>query len=115
MSVEKGEFDKFDAIVRKVFSVPRDEIMQREKEYQRLVAHIRGAAGEANVGLFSCGTRSFLEQCKKLAERVGFEPTLELPLNTLSKRAPSATRPSLRGADAHRGPRQAPVLRSVRW
>ncbi len=32
---------------------------------------------------------------KKLAERVGFEPTLEFPLNTLSKRAPSATRPSL--------------------
>ena len=30
-----------------------------------------------------------------LAERVGFEPTLEFPLNTLSKRAPSATRPSL--------------------
>jgi hypothetical protein len=26
----------------------------------------------------------------------GFEPTLEFPLNTLSKRAPSATRPSLR-------------------
>ena len=33
---------------------------------------------------------------EKLAERVGFEPTLEFPLNTLSKRAPSATRPSLR-------------------
>jgi hypothetical protein len=33
---------------------------------------------------------------EELAERVGFEPTLELPLNTLSKRAPSATRPSLR-------------------
>jgi hypothetical protein len=31
----------------------------------------------------------------ELAERVGFEPTLEFPLNTLSKRAPSATRPSL--------------------
>ena len=27
---------------------------------------------------------------------MGFEPTLEFPLNTLSKRAPSATRPSLR-------------------
>src|SRR5262249_48110736 len=27
-----------------------------------------------------------------MAERVGFEPTLEFPLNTLSKRAPSATR-----------------------
>jgi len=31
-----------------------------------------------------------------VAERVGFEPTLEFPLNTLSKRAPSTTRPSLR-------------------
>jgi integrase/recombinase XerD len=32
----------------------------------------------------------------KMAERVGFEPTLEFPLNTLSKRAPSTTRPPLR-------------------
>jgi hypothetical protein len=39
---------------------------------------------------------------KKLAERVGFEPTLEFPLNTLSKRAPSATRPSLRTLDGKR-------------
>src|SRR5690242_777643 len=31
-----------------------------------------------------------------MAEREGFEPSLEFPLNTLSKRAPSATRPSLR-------------------
>jgi hypothetical protein len=31
-----------------------------------------------------------------LAERVGFEPTLPFRVNTLSKRAPSATRPSLR-------------------
>ncbi len=30
-----------------------------------------------------------------VAERLGFEPRLEFPLNTLSKRAPSATRPSL--------------------
>jgi hypothetical protein len=37
-----------------------------------------------------------LLKTKSLAERVGFEPTLEFPLNTLSKRAPSATRPSLR-------------------
>jgi hypothetical protein len=29
------EFDKFDAVVRKVFSVPRAEILKREKEYQR--------------------------------------------------------------------------------
>src|ERR1700722_6787073 len=30
-----------------------------------------------------------------MAERVGFEPTLPVRGNTLSKRAPSATRPSL--------------------
>jgi hypothetical protein len=29
------EFDKFDAIVRKVFSVPHTEIVKREKAYQR--------------------------------------------------------------------------------
>src|SRR5215475_15140879 len=32
----------------------------------------------------------------KLAEREGFEPSIEFPLYTLSKRAPSTTRPSLR-------------------
>ena len=31
-----------------------------------------------------------------MAERVGFEPTLPFRVNTLSKRAPSAPRPSLR-------------------
>ena len=31
-----------------------------------------------------------------VAERQGFEPWIEFPLYTLSKRAPSATRPSLR-------------------
>src|SRR6266478_2211721 len=35
-----------------------------------------------------------------LAEGVGFEPTLRFPVNTLSKRAPSATRPPLRTAFA---------------
>ena len=33
----------------------------------------------------------------QVAERQGFEPWIEFPLYTLSKRAPSATRPSLRG------------------
>src|SRR5437867_7040131 len=43
--------------------------------------------------------RTGLEPRKRIvAERVGFEPTLEFPLNTLSKRAPSATRSSLRAA-----------------
>jgi hypothetical protein len=35
-----------------------------------------------------------------MAERVGFEPTLPFRVNTLSKRAPSATRPSLRDQSA---------------
>ena len=30
-----------------------------------------------------------------MAERMGFEPMIEFPLYTLSKRAPSATRPPL--------------------
>ena len=38
-----------------------------------------------------------------MAERVGFEPTLEFPPNTLSKRAPSATRPPLREAQSRAG------------
>ena len=32
-----------------------------------------------------------------MAEREGFEPSIEFPLYTLSKRAPSTARPSLRG------------------
>jgi hypothetical protein len=35
-------------------------------------------------------------ESKGLAERVGFEPTIPVKVYTLSKRAPSATRPSLR-------------------
>src|SRR5512144_449401 len=38
--------------------------------------------------------------CKKrMAEREGFEPSIRFPVYTLSKRAPSATRPSLRGVE----------------
>lgn len=28
------EFNRFDTLVRKVFAVPREEILKREKEYQ---------------------------------------------------------------------------------
>ncbi len=35
MPIQKSEFDNFDAIVRKVFSVSHDEIVKREKEYKR--------------------------------------------------------------------------------
>lgn len=36
-----NEFEKFDAVVRKVFAVPRAEILKREKEYQRKRKRIR--------------------------------------------------------------------------
>src|ERR1700691_1955213 len=51
------------------------------------------------VALFhstSTGDSGIITLTQLLAERLGFEPRLEVPLNTLSKRAPSATRPSLR-------------------
>lgn len=38
---QQTEFEKFDAIVRKVFSVPRAEILEREKEYQRKRKRLR--------------------------------------------------------------------------
>jgi hypothetical protein len=37
----ESEFDKFDAVVGKVFSVPRSEILKREKEYQRKRMRLR--------------------------------------------------------------------------
>jgi hypothetical protein len=39
--VSNDEFDKFDAVVGKVFSVPRAEILKREKEYQRKRKRLR--------------------------------------------------------------------------
>lgn len=41
-----------------------------------------------------------------MAVRVGFEPTLEFPLNTLSKRAPSTTRPPHHTPRGGVGPRR---------
>jgi len=36
-----NEFEKFDTVVGKVFSVPRSEILKREKEYQRKRKRVR--------------------------------------------------------------------------
>jgi hypothetical protein len=36
-----SEFEKFDAIVGKVFSVPHSEIVKREKEYKRKRKRLR--------------------------------------------------------------------------
>jgi hypothetical protein len=37
---EKSEFDKFDAVVRKMMSVPRSELQLREKEWKRKRARL---------------------------------------------------------------------------
>ena len=57
------------------------------------------------------GENGFLD----LAERVGFEPTVEFPLHTLSKRAPSTTRTSLRvvGNQSSTGEWMSPETRIV--
>ena len=47
--------------------------------------------------LFSCFAKEGRSKFKmKMAERVGFEPTVELPLHSISNAAPSTARPSLR-------------------
>ncbi len=45
---------------------------------------------------------------------MGFEPTLPFRVNTLSKRAPSATRPSLRDRFSGRGTRVAAAAARMR-
>jgi hypothetical protein len=51
-----------------------------------------------------------------VAETVGFEPTKELPLYTLSRRAPSTTRPRLRMRAPSERPQDArPSLSGVAW
>jgi hypothetical protein len=55
----------------------------------------------------------------RVAEREGFEPSIRFPVYTLSKRAPSTTRPPLRKAGAYNGGaartrtrQKSPVLRA---
>jgi hypothetical protein len=73
--------------------------------YRRMVVSMKTSNNPQLSGFMATGIaplgrseRVFSARCRApygLAERVGFEPTLEFPLNTLSKRAPSTTRPPL--------------------
>jgi hypothetical protein len=40
-ATENPEFDKFDAIVGKLLSVPRKELQKREKKYQQKRARLK--------------------------------------------------------------------------
>jgi hypothetical protein len=57
-----------------------------------------GRGRPASAALIEADKRVFVvdSRPKRMAEREGFEPSIEFPLYTLSKRAPSTTRPSLR-------------------
>jgi hypothetical protein len=60
----------------------------------------------------------FLCSADCVAEREGFEPPIRFPVYTLSKRAPSATRPSLRrlsGNYCKGQPRRQNPLLSILW
>src|SRR5271163_3184542 len=81
------------ALQRKAMSVPlrsravrslRSMLLSKYREKWAGFAYFWGKDGGISL------------QLRLLAERVGFEPTLPFRVNTLSKRAPSATRPSLR-------------------
>src|SRR6266699_2734672 len=57
-------------------------------------------ATPAILALIVAHTASKCNKIKGLAEREGFEPPIRFPVYTLSKRAPSAARPSLRHTDS---------------
>jgi hypothetical protein len=79
-----------------VNSVVRHQRLGRQNSSSKATTAVLSAFGYPSMLLIRLYLIDFEWFKKILAERVGFEPTLELPLNTLSKRAPSATRPSLR-------------------
>lgn len=43
MKTEPSEFEKFDAVVNKIISVPRAELLKREKEWKRKQARRKRA------------------------------------------------------------------------
>ena len=69
---------------------------ERISGFRRCVA-VRRFAREARGYWASMRARSWqrILVAEGLADRVGFEPTIRFPVYTLSKRAPSATRPPL--------------------
>lgn len=47
MNTDNTEFEKFDAVVRKVLSVSHKELQKREKQYQRKRAKEKAAKASA--------------------------------------------------------------------
>ena len=69
----------------------------------RIAARRENAVVLAGIGLPPVARRGGIGSPageRRVAEREGFEPSVEFPLHTLSKRAPSASRSSLRSTPA---------------
>ncbi len=69
---------------------------------------------EVDVG-FTKKTKNTMFFQYDMAEGVGFEPTIRFPVYTLSKRAPSATRPPLRSTWNVRNRARRPQVTTRAW
>lgn len=49
METTDNEFGRFDAVVRKVFSVSHDEIVKREKQYQQKRKQVKQMRAKRNA------------------------------------------------------------------
>src|SRR5438876_401264 len=73
----------------------------RDLRSRGTVVPLPTTAKPRTVDSTGCAPDSLAESADQVAERKGFEPLRRLPAYTLSRRAPSTTRPSLRiGAGA---------------
>ena len=73
----------------------RREVSRSICSSRETTADLAGCLGRVSRGLPTM-THGVGKRERRLAEREGFEPSVEFPLHTLSKRAPSTTRTSLR-------------------
>jgi hypothetical protein len=71
-----SEFERFDAIVRKVFSVPHDEIVKREKEYKRKRAAKKARATKRNRKNAESGLLASTILAYALARHMGLRPAV---------------------------------------
>src|SRR5262245_38619201 len=77
-----------------IFCPPNQRTILQNYDGQRRMSKDKKSWITTNFTMLCEWRRTMVD--KTLAEGVGFEPTIRFPVYTLSKRAPSATRPSLR-------------------
>ena len=98
----KAEMLKKQSLTRTVLNRRSREAWRElglEREFRASTASPKCRGSLANAReywAFQCGGNALEKLCEdRLAEREGFEPSIEFPLYTRSRRAPSTTRPPL--------------------